>query len=103
MNAPLRSTTSTIDIYIKLAQYPILADKIRDRMREMLFARGIVDKEAFKAEIRDLAIASRKREGTYDPFNPEPSTVWQKRKDRIRNFHTDFYFANNFPIYTHLR
>jgi hypothetical protein len=34
---PLRSTTSTIDIYIKLAQYPILADQIRERMREEVF------------------------------------------------------------------
>ena len=97
MNPPLRSTTSTIDIYIKLAQYPILSDKIRTRMREMLFSRGIVDSKTFEAEIRELAIASRKREGTHDPFNPEPRTVWQKRKDRIRNYHTDFYFANNFP------
>jgi hypothetical protein len=27
----LRSTTPTIDIYIKLAQYPILADRLRDQ------------------------------------------------------------------------
>lgn len=94
---PLRSQTSTIDIYIKLAQYPILSDTIRARMREMLFTRGIIDGTAFEAEVRDKAIESRKREGTYDPFNPEPHTVWQKRKDRIRNFQTDSYFANNFP------
>ena len=39
---PLRSTTSTIDIYIKLAQYPILSDQIRLRMREEIFKRGVV-------------------------------------------------------------
>ena len=45
MELPLRSTTSTIDIYIKLAQYPILASDIRARMREEIFRRGIVSKE----------------------------------------------------------
>lgn len=40
---PLRSRTSTIDIYIKLAQYPILADtKYAQRMREEIFRRGIM-------------------------------------------------------------
>ena len=34
MNTPLRSVTPTIDIYIKLAQFPILCDLIRVRMRE---------------------------------------------------------------------
>ena len=43
MNEELRSTTPTIDIYIKLAQYPTLASKIRTRMREELFNRGIKD------------------------------------------------------------
>lgn len=97
MNASLRSKTSTIDIYIKLAQYPILADKIRARMREQLFLRGIVSEGEFEEEVRERAIESQKREGVYDPFAPEPASVWQKRKARIRDFHTDFYFANNFP------
>ncbi len=97
MGVPLRSKTSTIDIYIKLAQYPILADKIRGRMREELFTRGIVNEKDFEAEVREKAIESQKREGIYDPFNPEPASVWQKRKARIRDFHTDFYFANNLP------
>lgn len=95
--SPLRSKTSTIDIYIKLAQYPILADRIRARMREEMFQRGIVDEKKFEAEVRERAIDSQKREGLYDPFNHEPASLWQKRKARIRDFHTDFYFANNFP------
>lgn len=97
MTVPLRSKTATIDMYIKLAQYPILADKIRARMREEMFSRGIVNEKEFEAEVRGHAIESQKREGIYDPFNPEPASVWQKRKSRIRDFHTDFYFANNFP------
>lgn len=97
MSVPLRSKTSTIDIYIKLAQYPILADKIRAKMRESLFARGIVSESDFEQEVRDRAIESQKREGLYDPFTKETAAVWQKRKNRIRDFHTDFYFGFNFP------
>jgi hypothetical protein len=94
---PLRSTTSTIDIYIKLAQYPILADKIRARMREEIFKRGIVDEETFEEEVEQLAIESQKREGLYDPYSQEPANLWHKRKARIRALHTDFYFGYNLP------
>ncbi len=94
---PLRSTTSTIDIYIKLAQYPILADKIRARMREEIFKRGIVDEETFEEEVEQLAIESQKREGLYDPDTQEPANLWHKRKGRIRALHTDFYFGYNLP------
>lgn len=94
---PLRSTTSTIDIYIKLAQYPILADQIRARMREEIFKRGIVDERKFEEEVEALAIESQKREGLFDPYNQEPATLWHKRKARIRALHTDFYFGYNLP------
>ena len=53
---PLRSTTSTIDIYIKLAQYPILSDRIRERMREELFRRRLVEPEKFEEEVEQRAI-----------------------------------------------
>ncbi|MCO5207194.1 MAG: PEP/pyruvate-binding domain-containing protein [Anaerolineae bacterium] len=94
----LRSRTSTIDIYIKLAQYPILADKIRKRMREEVFSRGIIKQEDFEAEVKQQAIESQYREGLFDPFSEEPATVWRKRKARIRAFHTDYYFAYNLPL-----
>lgn len=97
MTEPLRSKTSTIDIYVKLAQFPILADKIRSRMREELFRRGIISLEAFEQEVEQKAIESQKREGVFDPFNQEPANVWQERKDRIRDFQTDFYFGFNLP------
>ena len=44
---PLRSVTPTIDIYIKLAQYPILCDQIRVRMREELYRRGVITPAEF--------------------------------------------------------
>jgi len=94
---PLRSTTSTIDIYIKLAQYPVLSDQIRARMREEIFKRGIINEEKFEEEVERQAIESQKREGMYDPFNEEPANLWHKRKSRIRALHTDFYFGYNLP------
>lgn len=94
---PIRSRTSTIDIYIRLAQYPILSDRIRERMREELFRRGVIGKAAFEAEVRERAIESQRREGIHDPFSSEPTPVWQRRKELIRDYHTDFYFAYNLP------
>lgn len=92
---PIRSVTPTIDIYIKLAQYPTLAHDIRVRMRDEIFQRGIIDQETFNAEIKTKALESQRREGLFDPFGQEPAHIWQKRKDRIRDFQTDAYFANN--------
>lgn len=97
MDERYRSRTSTLDIYIKLAQYPVLADKIRARMRDELFRRGIITPEAFEAEVKQKAIESQRREGLLDPFGQEPTSVWQERKARIRAFHTDFYFGYNLP------
>ena len=91
----LRSITPTIDIYIKLAQYPILADRLRDRMRQELFRRGIINPDKFEQEVRELSIASQQREGLGDPYYEEDSHTWQVRVERIRDYHTDAYFADN--------
>ena len=95
---PIRSVTPTIDIYIKLAQYPTLAHAIRVRMRDELFHRSIIDPETFNAEVKAKALESQRREGLFDPFGQEPAHVWQKRKDRIRDYQTDAYFANNLSL-----
>ncbi|KAA3659762.1 MAG: phosphoenolpyruvate synthase [Chloroflexi bacterium] len=95
---PLRSITPAIDIYIKLAQYPILADQIRVRMREELFRRGIIDQAKFEQEIKEKSLESQQREGLHDPFAEEQANTWQRRLERIRNFQTDAYFANNLGI-----
>jgi hypothetical protein len=92
---PLRSVTPAIDIYIKLAQYPILCDKIRVMMRQELFRRGIVSQAEFEQQVRQQAIESQRREGLQDPYGQEESGVWQRRKERVREFLTDAYFANN--------
>ena len=95
MEEPLRSKTSTIDIYIKLAQYPILAGEIRAQMRNELYRRGIISREEFEEEVKGKAIESQKREGLFDPFGQEPAAVWQERKAKIRDFQTDFYVGHN--------
>ncbi|MBE2221464.1 MAG: PEP/pyruvate-binding domain-containing protein [Anaerolineae bacterium] len=97
-NEELRSVTPAIDTYIRLAQFPILSDKIRKRMRQELFRRGIVSKADFYQEIRQMAIASQRREGLLDPYGQEEAVTWQARKDRIRDFHSDALFSNNLGI-----
>ncbi|GAB4268166.1 MAG: hypothetical protein Kow0080_10870 [Candidatus Promineifilaceae bacterium] len=91
---PLRSVTPTIDVYIKLAQYPVLSDKIRVRMREELFKRGIISQAEFEREVTEKARESQIREGV----GHEEANVWQRRKERIRDYQTDAYFANNLGI-----
>ena len=71
MDEPIRSRTSTIDIYIKLAQYPILAEEIRARMRKEIFRRGVIAHEDFEILVKKKAAESQKREGLFDPFAQE--------------------------------
>jgi hypothetical protein len=82
-------------IYLQLSQYPILGDKVRDRMRQELFTRGVISREAFEAETREKAILSQKREGIIEPLHEEPVDVWERRLAKMRDQLTDFYFAYN--------
>jgi hypothetical protein len=84
-------------IHIRLAQYPILAPRIRELMRRALFSAGILSAAALEAEVRQKAIASQAREGLADPFGQESAAVWNHRMSVIRDQLTDFYFAYNFP------
>ena len=93
--AKIRSTTPTIDVYVKLAQYPILCDRVRVRMREELFRRGIVNQNEFEFEVKQLAEESQRREGLNDPYCQEDDNTWQRRLEMVRDLHTDNYFGNN--------
>jgi len=84
-------------IQLKLTQYPILARKIRERMRQELFSKGIITLTEFEAEVRQKAILSQYREGLHDPFGQEPEQVWNERLAVVRDQLTDFYFAYNMP------
>jgi hypothetical protein len=82
-------------IYLQLSQYPILGDKIRDRMRQELYGRGVISRETLEAETREKALLSQRREGIINPLHEEPADVWERRLTKMRDELTDFYFAYN--------
>ncbi len=92
MAEEIRSTMPKIDIYDKLAEYPMLARTIRAKMREVLFERGLANQKKFEAEVKKKAKESQVREGA-DPFAREPASVWQERRAIIRDHQTDCYFS----------
>ena len=63
MTLPSSSSDRTLNIYLSLAQYPILGTTIRARMRRELFSRGVITPQAFEAEVREKAIRSQALEG----------------------------------------
>ena len=85
---PLRSVTPAIDIYIKLAQYPILCDKIRVMMRQELFRRGIISQAEFEQQVRQRAIESQRREGFVGPTLPGEAGISAPRPERWAAFMT---------------
>jgi hypothetical protein len=97
MTLPHPSVDRVLNIYLALTQYPILASRIRARMRTELFSRGIIMPDAFEAEVREKAIQSQLREGLLDPYSQESFDIWQVRMERIRDTLTDYYFAYNLP------
>ncbi|HUV28118.1 MAG TPA: PEP/pyruvate-binding domain-containing protein [Anaerolineales bacterium] len=66
-------------------------------MRRELFERGVISPQRFETEVRDRAIESQAREGLHNPFEDEPTEVWEVRLERTRSHLTDFYFAYNLP------
>jgi hypothetical protein len=86
-----------LGIYLELALYPILAHRIRERMRQELFSKGIITIEAFEAEVKKKGILSQQREGVLEPLTEEPAQVWNERLAFVRDQITDFYFAYNLP------
>jgi hypothetical protein len=64
-------------------------------MRQELFRRGKIEEEKFENEVREQAIASQRRERLADPYGQETADVWIRRLARVRDYHTDAYFADN--------
>jgi hypothetical protein len=86
-----------LTLYLELTQYPILAGRIRERMRREIFRTGVITKEAFEAEVQEKAVQSQRREGLVDPLEQEHPDTWAQRLALIRDNLTDFYFAYNLP------
>lgn len=97
MSLPFPSSDRVLNIYLALTQYPIMAAKIREKMRLALYSRGIILHDAFEAEIWKKSVESQKREGLHDPYGEESYDDWELRRERIREALTDFYFAYNLP------
>ena len=96
MNGPYpERIPRTLELYLQISQYPILAQSIRDRMREELFARGVISRTQFEREVREKAVLSQQREGLSDPLAEETAKVWGERLSLVRDHLTDFYFAYN--------
>jgi len=98
MTLPSFSVDPSLRIYLTLAQYPILRERIRERMREELFRRKLISKAQFEALVREQAVKSQHREGIENPFEEEPAEVWEVRLSRVRSHLTDAYFASNLPF-----
>ena len=91
-------SSKILEIYLLVAQYPMLASDIRRRMREELFHRGIITPQRFDAEVEEKAIQSQQREGIYNGLQEENAGHWELRLSRVRRTLTDFYFAYNLPV-----
>jgi hypothetical protein len=91
-------SSKILEIYLLIAQYPMLASDIRRRMREELFRRGIITPQRFDTEVKEKAVQSQQREGMYNGLQEENAQQWELRWSRVRRTLTDFYFAYNLPI-----
>jgi hypothetical protein len=89
------SADRLLSIYLALGQYPILSSRIRARMRQELFNRGILNPVELEAEVREKAILSQQQEGLTDPLYEEPTEVWELRMSRVRKQLTDLTFSQH--------
>jgi len=83
---------------LALAQYPILATRIRVRMREELFKRLIITPKEFESRVRDNAIRSQELEGINNPFSEETTDLWETRLSILRDHLTDLLFSRHLPF-----
>jgi hypothetical protein len=60
-------TPKILALYLQIAQYPVLARQIRQRMRQELYGRGVITQSTFESEARAKAINSQYREGLSFP------------------------------------
>ena len=89
------STDRLMSITLALGQYPILAGRMRNHLRQELFNRNIIQKQEFEAQVRRQAIFSQEREGLMNPVGDEPAEIWEERHTRIRDQLTDLIFSQH--------
>lgn len=98
MALPLSSFDPTYRIYLALAQYPLLRRRMRTRMRQEMFERGIITPAALEELVQQQATNSQIREGMQNTVDEEASDDWKQRLDIVREHLTDLHFANNLPF-----
>ncbi|MBI4788603.1 MAG: PEP/pyruvate-binding domain-containing protein [Chloroflexi bacterium] len=91
-------SSNILSIHLLIAQYPILARKIRHRMREELYRRGVITAARLEREVHEKAVLSQQREGITNPMAQEDAHQWEQRLQLTRDHLTDFYFAHNLPL-----
>ena len=89
------SSERLLSLMLTLGQYPILAPRIRTRMREELFRRGIIDTQTLEAQVLDEAIQTQRVEGIQNPYTQEPNEIWETRLVAVRNQLTDLLFSRH--------
>jgi len=95
MTFSLTSTDHFLSVYLALAQYPILSTRIRQRMRAVLFERGIITSQEFESRVHEMAMVSQEREGLRNPYYEELADIWELRLGRIRSLLTDVIFSRH--------
>jgi hypothetical protein len=89
------SSERLLNMILTLGQYPILAPKIRLRMREELFHRGIIDAITLESQVRDEAIQTQRVEGIENPYEKEAKEIWEARLTAVRDQLTDLLFSRH--------
>ena len=89
------SSERLLSLMLTLGQYPILAPRIRTRMREELFRRGIIDLQTLETQVREEAVQTQRVEGIDNPFMREPNDIWEMRLTAVRNQLTDLLFSRH--------
>jgi hypothetical protein len=95
MQSYSNSSDRLMSIILALGQYPILSGRIRARMREEIFKRGIMEMSEFESQVRRQAILSQEREGLRNPVGDEPADIWEERHAKIRERITDLTFSQH--------
>ncbi len=96
MTLPPAGTDRLLSITLSLAQYPILASRIRELMRYRLNQDGFVTYAAIYEEARRASVQSQQREGVKNPLFEEPSDVWDRRLALVLDQLTDLHFISHY-------
>ncbi len=91
---PASASDRLLNLYLSLSQYPILASRIHELMRQVLFTEKTLEPYVFRQEVIQRAVQSQEREGLQHPTIEEPSEVWERRKALVADYLTDYYYSH---------